>query len=409
MKQTKFLTFLLLIYFQSFGGGFQINTMGQRALSMGGSLTALSLDASITFFNPGGMSFLKNNSVMIGATAIMPKTAFLSALDGKQVDMESQTFFPFYVYGSYHINEKISAGISINTPFGLGTKWNDEWEGRYITQEAKLKTIYFQPTLSYKVSEKFAVGAGVVFTTGKAELKKAIPVQGASTAYGTGALKGSASGFGYSIGVFISPNEKSSLGVSYRSGVNLKVDDGDASFENIPSSASEIFPSSTSFTTTLKMPSVISIAIGHRFTEDVRAQFEVNYTGWKTFDAIDFDFPEAYSELNASSNLERQYKNAVAVRLGAEWDVNTKFTLRAGAVYDQTPVKDGYVSPDLPDANKYAFAGGLGYNVNDQFTIDVSYAFESIKERQDKNTQTQLDGSFKTYIHAIGLGLSYEF
>ncbi|MBK7856279.1 MAG: TonB-dependent receptor [Bacteroidetes bacterium] len=185
------------------------------------------------------------------------------------------------------------------------------------------------------------------------------------------------------------------MGVSYRSGVNLDVEDGDATFENIPSSASEIFPSSTGFTTTLKMPSVISIAIGHRFTEDVRAQFEINYTGWKTFDAIDFDFPEAYAELNASGKLERQYKNAVAVRLGAEWDVNTKFTLRAGAVYDQTPVKDGYVSPDLPDANKYAFAGGLGYNVTDQFTIDLSYAFESIKERQDKKySKPNFDGEF---------------
>ncbi|MBK7856278.1 MAG: outer membrane protein transport protein [Bacteroidetes bacterium] len=204
MKQTKFLPFLLVLYFQSFGGGFQINTMGQRALSMGGSLTALSLDASVTFFNPGGMSFLKNNSIMIGTTAIMPKTAFLSALDGKQVDMESQIFFPFYAYGTYHINEKISAGISINTPFGLGTKWNDEWEGRYITQEAKLKTIYFQPTLSYKVSEKFAIGAGVVFTTGKAELKKATPIQSSSSSFGTGTLKGSANGFGFSVGAFIS-------------------------------------------------------------------------------------------------------------------------------------------------------------------------------------------------------------
>lgn len=409
MKQLRFLPFLILICLQSFGGGFQINTMGQRALSMGGSLTALSLDASVTFFNPGGMSFLKNNSVMAGTTAIMPKVAFLSELDGKQTDMVNQTFFPFYAYGTYHINEKISAGISINTPFGLGTKWSDDWEGRYISQEAKLKTIYFQPALSYKFTDKFALGAGVVFTTGKAELKKAVPVQSSSSSYGIGILEGSANGFGFSLGAFISPNEKTSLGVSYRSGVNLKVDDGDASFENIPSSASEIFPSSTNFTTTLKMPSVISIAIGHRFNEDVRAQFEINYTGWKTFDAIDFDFPEAYEELNSGSKLDRQYKNVVAVRFGAEWDINQKYTVRAGAAYDQTPVKDGYVSPDLPDANKYAFAGGLGYNVNDQFTIDLSYAFESIKERQDKNIQTQLNGSFKTYVHAVGLGLSYEF
>lgn len=409
MRSLKIIFFLLGAANQTFAGGFQINTMCQRALSMGGSITALSLDASVTFFNPGGMSFLKNNSIMVGTTAILPKAAYLSSIDGKQQDMDNVSFFPYHAYGTYHINEKFSAGISINTPFGFRTRWSPIWDGRFISRESKLNTIYFQPTASYKVSEKFAIGAGVIYSYGKMYCTKQVPISGNATSEGYGTIEGKANGLGFSVGAFITPNKKTSLGVSYRSAINLKVTNGEASFESIPASAAEIFPASTSFTTTLKMPSVISIAIGHRFTDDVRAQFEINYTGWKSFQEIDLDFPDEYVELNASGTLYRKYKNAVAIRLGAEWDINSKFTLRAGAAYDQTPVKDGYVTPDWPDANKYSFACGLGYNVTDQLTIDFSYGLETIKERQDKNLQTNLNGSFKTYVNAIGLGLSYEF
>lgn len=409
MNQSRLTIFFLFIALKSIAGGFQINTQGQRALSMGGSLTALASDASVTFFNPGGMSFLKNNSIAFGATAIMPNAAFLSSLDGKQVDMESKTFLPFYFYTTYHINEKLTAGLSINTPFGAGTNWDDNWEGRYISQTAKLQTVFFQPTLSYKFSEKFSAGAGFVYATGKAELTKALPVQSTSTTDGSASLKGKANGTGFTIGAFIMPNDKTSFGVSYRSKIKMDVENGDATFSNIPAALAEVFPASTNFTTTLRMPAVISIAIAHRFNDNIRAHFEINYTGWKVYDALVFKFDDQYTELNNSGILRRQYKNVVAVRLGGEWDVSKKFTLRAGAAYDQTPVEDGYVTPDLPDANKYAFAGGLGFNVTEKITIDASYAFESIKERQDKNLQSNLDGSFKTIIHAIGLGVSYKF
>jgi long-chain fatty acid transport protein len=72
-------------------------------------------------------------------------------------------------------------------------------------------------------------------------------------------------------------------------------------------------------------------------------------------------------------------------------------------------VKDGYVTPDLPDANKVSFAAGISFKLGDKFNIDAGYEFETLKERQDVNTETNLSGSYKTFIHAAGLGINYNF
>ena len=49
-------------------------------------------------------------------------------------------------------------------------------------------------------------------------------------------LNGNSTAMGFNIGVFAKPTEKLSIGVDYRSKVNMKVENGDTKFTNIPSS-----------------------------------------------------------------------------------------------------------------------------------------------------------------------------
>lgn len=406
-----FLTTITFLFYSSkiFGGGFQINTQSQKASSMGGSLTGVALDASVTFFNPGGMVFLPKSCALIGATGIMPKSAYLSPLTGTQTDMESQTFLPFHVYGAFKLNEKLALGLSINTPYGLGTKWDKNWEGRYISQEAKLASFYFQPTVAYKVSEKLGIGAGFVYAHGTASVKKAVPVESSSTSYGTAELKGNGDNFGFNAGLQVTFSDELSAGISYRSKIKIKVKDGDATFTDIPASLQGQFPSSTTFNTTVNLPSVLSVAVGYHVTKEVLIHLETNLTGWSSYDSLNFTFPSAYPALNASGKNARKYKDAIAVRLGVQYSATKKLDIRAAAAFDQSPVKDGYVTPDLPDANKYVFALGLTFKISEALHVDASYLFETFTERQDVNKETMFGGSYKTLIHAAGLGINYNF
>jgi long-chain fatty acid transport protein len=394
---------------QSTAGGFQINTQGIKAMTLGGSLASYAADASTVFYNPGGMGFLKKNGITIGGVYLMPQSAYLSPLSGKQVDMKSQTFLPAHFYAAYKINEQFSAGVSFNSPFGLGTEWDNNWEGRYISQKAKLNTYFIQPTGSVNLSENFGVGAGFVYALGNAELTKAIPVASDKTSFGTSNLKGDGHGIGFNIGVYIKSEDKITFAVSYRSKIKIELNNGKASFSDIPSSLASTFPASTTFTTSVKLPSAISLGLSYAITDDIRLHFELDYTGWNVYDSLVFTFPYQYADLNAASHYARNYKNTVAIRLGTNWNVTEKISLRGGVAYDQSPVKDGYVTPDLPDANKVSFAAGISFKLGDKFNIDAGYEFETLKERQDVNTETNLSGSYKTFIHAAGLGINYNF
>ena len=76
---------------------------------------------------------------------------------------------------------------------------------------------------------------------------------------------------------------------------------------------------------------------------------DFNFTGWSVYDSLKFEFTDN-TTLNYSE--AKKYKSVIAIRLGAEYKYSRKLDLRAGIAYDQSPVKDGYLSPELPDANQ---------------------------------------------------------
>ncbi len=397
---------LLLVSAAACAGGFQINTQGQKATAMGGSVTGLALDASAAFFNPGALSSLEHNQFVAGVNAILPRSVYLGPYNGTE-NLEKKVFTPFSVYGAYKLKGKLTLGLSVNTPFGLGTTWADNWTGRYVSQSARLNAVFIQPTVAYKLNEHMSVGAGPVMALGHAKLSKAIPVDD-----GTGEaqlkLDGKGSGVGFNLGVFATYG-KFNFGLDYRSAVKVDIKSGSADFVNVPSSliANGTFPQSTSFSTGITLPSVASVGIGYRPDDKWKVNIEFNWTGWSVYDSLNFTFSE-YPQFNSHS--PRNYKDALALRIGAAYQLNSKLTLRGGVAYDQTPVQDGYVSPELPDNHKTILSCGVGYQYTKHLAFDMAFMYENVKERKETgNHQGSFNGTYKSNITIVGIGAHYEF
>lgn len=388
-------------------GGFQINTQSQKAASLGGSVTGLALDASVVFFNPGGMSMLDSNAFNVGLTALFPRTAFLG-VTGVEENLKSSVFLPAYAYGTFRLKNKWHLGLGINSQFGLGTTWEDEWSGRYVTQQTRLFTMFVQPTVSFKLSEKLAIGAGPSIVIGNAELQRALPVTNQNGSDGRLTLDGSGNGIGFNAGLFFESG-RTSVGLSYRSSVTLSLEEGDATFSNIPSSliSNGTFPLTTTFNSEITLPSVISFGFGQRIGEKIMANIDFNYTGWEVYDSLVFTFPDD-SKLNTSS--VRNYKNSLAVRLGAQYQYSSRLKLRAGLAFDQSPVENGYVSPELPDADRIIVSGGLTWLWKKGWSIEATLLFEDLKERREENNvEDNFNGTYKSFIYAAGVGIQYMF
>lgn len=410
MKKHAILTAsLLLPAVMSMGAGYQLNLQGLRQLAMGGGGCAWVWDASTIFYNPAGMSRMNGIQAYGSILAIMPSVKYVQTpTGGYSYESKQQTFTPFNVYvgGSILKNKRLGVGLGVYTPFGSGLKWDDNWTGRYVNRSIYLQSIFFQPTVSYRVSDMVSIGAGFVYATGKVDLKQAIPVQDASGNDGSAELKGNANGTGYNIGIHVKANERLQFGLTYRSQVKMKVDDGDANF-NVASSLAGEFPN-TSFSTSLPLPEVLSVGVGYKFCKRWFVQADFNLVGWKAYDTLRFDYAQTTDQLQ-NTRTPRLYKNTLAYRAGVCYKASESVSLMLGGAYDASPVRDGYVSPELPDANRWVLTGGLTYRPMSKLTIMAAVEYVSSEKRDAMFLPANFSGKYQTKAITPGIGVSYDF
>ncbi|MDF2454267.1 MAG: fadL [Cytophagaceae bacterium] len=387
--------------------GFQVNLQGQKQQAMSSAGTGLALDEASVFFNPGAVSHLEKNGVSVGVSPTIAHSTFQSTSNQSQARSTSPVSTPFTAYSVWGPEEsKLKFGLGIYTPFGSTIQWEDGWSGRFQLTRLQLFSVFIQPTVSYKISDKVGIGAGFVYGIGKIDLRRDLPVVDANGNYGNAKLTGNANGIGFNAGIYLKPIEKLSIGITYRSRVDMKVNKGNAEF-NVPSSLSSNFPNG-GFSSSLPLPRVITLGVGFRATDKLLLAADVNFIGWSAYKELAFDYENNTSTLQDTKS-ERNYKDTYAFRLGGQYSIKENFHVRAGVAYQLTPVQDGYVTPELPDANKMNYSVGVGYTFAEKLTVDASFTFEDFDKRTDTNKETNFSGSYKTYIAIPGISLSYNF
>jgi len=402
---------LLLFVFLSapalhFAQGFQVNLQGQKQQGMGGAGTAYMQDASSLFFNPGGASFVHGNSIIAGVTPTFARGAFMDANTKEVSRTNSPVSTPFAAYGLFEIKDssKLKLGLAIYTPFGSTVQWENGWTGRFALTRLELRAIFIQPTVSYRITDKLGIGAGFVYATGKVNLQKDIPIINTDGDYARAELNGKAQGYGFNAGIYFNPIEKLSIGLTYRSKVEMAVNDGDATF-TVPEAVAANFPNGK-FKSKLPLPSVTTLGFGFKASDKLNFALDINYVGWKAYDTLSFDYENNTTSL-IDTKSARMYKNTFAFRAGAQYKIDSHFAARLGLAYGITPVQNGYVTPETPDANRVNYTAGIGYETK-HLKLDASFLFTHLK-RTDTNTETNLSGTFKTNVIAPGISIGYKF
>ena len=419
MKKIIIAVFALSPIF-SFAGGFQLNLQGIRAVGMGGAFTGLGSDASTVFFNPAGMNNLMGHNFTAGINFVTPSVS-LQTPETANINQTSPMATPFHVYyaGSVlkeKLKDKLRVGFLVNNQFGSTSSFDNDWQGRFIVQNISLKTFMFQPTASYKLHEKISVGAGFVYTYGAFTTEKGVPVGSASVQEGQAHLEGNGTAMGYNVGIFsnlLSFGDEANktdvkLGVNYRSKLEVELNGGTANFTGIPSSLINKFPASTKFNGKLVLPSVFTGGISVKHTKanySIEFAYDLNYTAWSSYDTLSFDFENADTP---DSKTTKDWQDVFTHRFGLDFTYKQKYSVRVGAYYDNSPVKDGFVSPELPDMTQLAYTGGLSYKINDMISLDLSYIRQSAT-RESALTDAGFTAKYNRKVNVYGIGVNIKF
>lgn len=390
------------------GQGFQVNLQGQKQIGMAGAGSALALDEASVFFNPGAVSFLEKNSISGGVNPLLFKSAFKQTGSNVTEHVKDKIAPPFEFYAVWGPkSNKWKLGVGVYTPFGGMVDWGDDWSGKYALTSLNLKAIYVQPTISVKLTDAIGIGAGFVYNHGEVDLQKAIPVNFPDGRSGKATLKGTGKGYGWNAGIYIKTLSDVTFAITHKSKVLTKLNGGTADFD-VPNSLRTFFPAGNTFNASLPLPATTSLGIGVPLSQSTKLAFDVSWVQWHIYQELAFDYAVNSSSL-VDTHSARNYHDGASLKVGINHQASEKLALRAGAGYAYSPVQNGYVTPEAPDANRYILSAGAGYSFTPKFEVNASFFFEDVEARKQKNIETGLDGTFKTLVYAPGISLTYKW
>ncbi len=383
--------------------GFQLNEHGARAVGIGGAFVAQASDPSAIYFNPAGLAFQQGVNIYAGGTFIIPTHTYHNPTSGQETSTDDQLFFTPSAYGTYAVNSDLVVGLGVFTPYGLGTRWPSGWDGKYEALNSQLATFYINPTIAYKISSKLSIGIGVSYVYGTLDMSrnfaKPMPAYGL-TITGLVSMSGTADAWGFNAGVLYKPTEKLSLGASVRTLSRLNFS-GDATYSDITPAAAAAFISNGNGSVSIPLPANIYLGAAYELTNALTVEADLQFVGWSVYDALSMSLP------TGPVVSEQNWDNTCIGRIGAEYKLNSAWTMRGGLAYDMTPQPKSTMMPMMPDADRFDISVGGGYKFNEHLYVDAAYMLGLCVDRT--STLSDLPGEYNSTFSAISINLGYSF
>ena len=401
-------------------------------------------DASTVWFNPAGMMKLDAAQIVVAGHLISPQSSFSNVnsrdafgtpLSGPDDDGGIDAFVANF-YWVTAIDDHMKFGLGINTPFGLETKYDDRWKGRYHAIATDLKTININPSIAYKVNEQLSVGGGInlmladVALTSMVDFGSICVAQlGASACAAMGNTPQGADGyadltgdnfndFGYGInlGLMYDIDQNTHLGVAWRSETKLTVT-GDAKF-TVPASASFVQAAGLFVNTGLKaevtLPQSFSVSVAHDMAS-WKLLADITWTGWSSFNELRIRYDNA---LQPDTVTTENWNDTFRYSIGADYTLDEKWTLRGGLAYDETPVPDAeHRTPRIPGNSRTWLSLGGSYHIDTAFIIDVGYSHLFVSDPPINNTYESsvptlaatINGSYNASVDILSAQLRWNY
>jgi long-chain fatty acid transport protein len=410
------LSIVLSLSQTAFAAGFGLYEASPKGNALGSPIAGVT-DASAVFWNPAAITNVDRPQLMFGFSAVAPGAYNLesqSALDApgdiRFDEAEDNVFQVPYIYFSSKLGSSpLWIGLGIYSRFGLGTEYDDDWDGRYNSTEATITTVEVAANLAWKVSPFVALSVGVRSMYFRAELSNVTdagrflgqtPNNPRTSIFDVGTeLDGDDSGLGYSLAAEFTAGPID-LAVHYLSEIEVEVE-GTAEFIRPAAPIPAIWFNDTNvFADPLSVPAETMLGVSWTFSPKVKWYLGAIYTEWSSIERLAFDFetpivviPQLPLVVDRSER-DLSWDDSWRLSLGLEWTTNEWLQVLFGIVSDDAAVPDNTVSFLLPEndrsfANfgliigfgKWSFDVSLGYLVQEDRTIDPTLA-ESPFNRQ---------------------------
>lgn len=423
--------FLMTVFLSSsvFANGLYINSLGSRAMSMGGAFVGLADDFSAGFWNPAAVSQFDHISCGFYGAFYIPSSSY--DYEAAEVSTEFAKSY-FGALGSVFIptGDRMHIGFSLYTL----SRYQAEWSGSVIEGitgdslgrdwSTKVWVLTFAPSITYQMSRNLSLGLALNLNYGSYDLfmyRGIVDVQldSGTNFVDVGAYSdtGNGVGFGATVGLFYMPSEKFNLGASIRTPCKITFH-GRASSSNFLT-----LDYATDSKKSITFPLWIAGGIAVKPTRSLTLTADVQYSLWSTLDSINMEYASQVWVVvfgqSGTDYIPMDWKDIVQIRFGLEYWIN-KIAVRAGFYTDPSPVPDQTMNFHFPIVDTNTVTVGFGYDGRGAgkkgFLFDIGLEYGMGKERTvnaaalgPSPEYPAAAGIYKMDMLSFGMSFRYKF
>ena len=374
---------VLSAFSEAAAGGFTLEH--QNAAALGRAFAGAEAERgepAFAAYNPASIAGIANAEIDLSATGFFPMTRYdnasgtLLGVAPVAGDTADEGVIPSALIPNvtiaFPVSDRLTLGLVANAPFGLKTRYSETSAVRYQARDSELKVIELTPVIALEITDNFAIGAGLRLQYADLSLTSTIDAGGIAAASLIpgfapqssdldASFKGDDIDLGYVIGAQAALSPRLHAGVSFHSKVDHGIS-GDAQFDLAGSAAGQILNGAAGlfgadrFSTSLATPG--SVAFGGRFaaTDRFALLSSGKRTFWSSFDVVAVAFNDGATPPEV---VTQNWSDSWQASLGAEFEATKSTTLRAGLMWDQSPVNETFEHPRVPDGDRVWFAAGV--------------------------------------------------
>jgi long-chain fatty acid transport protein len=401
-------------------GGYKIPEQSLNSMALGAAYVAHTSGADTAYFNPANMAFMADKQYVEGAITLanLPVNTYTLGAPVSGQSEEENILVPNFHYVANAMGD-FRWGVSMVAPGGLTKRWNTPFQ-KASAEEFTLKIVELNPSVSYKIDENFAIGAGIRIIYSEGIVKSNSADAAAINPLVPSAsrdMEGDTVEFGYNLALAYKPTPEMNLAVTYRSNVDLK-EEGTATIIAAGAPISPLYSGDASVS--VPLPAALNLAISQTWENKFTLEFVYERTFWSAYETLDFDYTGAGAAFVPGAfddPIARNWKDTNTFRLGATMVLDNKFTVMMGFAIDETPVPVENIGFELPDSDATIFSMGFRYQQSENLSWGAAFLYDSkdtialkAGAHDDATSLLNNGGSFGgggAYLTTVGM--AYEF
>ncbi|MFW5706378.1 MAG: OmpP1/FadL family transporter [Bacteroidota bacterium] len=408
-KKLIVLNTLLLATLMGYATGSVLPFLGHRGGGMAYTFSGQQKNAESLWFNPAAASHPRGVfMVSAGISVSQEYTAYQMAVPSVyQANTINPIQLPWYVYVSSSFHDRFTFGLAVNSYNFSDISWQEEnWAGRYIVKQSRIKNTVVQPSVSFSISDQWYVGAGISITASALNYSRALAVRDQNRE-GHVEIAGNTVQWGINSGIYYQPTDQISFGLSYKSAINLSFNEAEAFFQ-VPASLGSFFAGENSVSANFYLPALLdlhaSAQLSPNWTIALAAGLQIPQNENNTI----FNFIHNNTYLQ-DLYIYREEKMQLSGRLGGEYSAAEFLQLRAGLFFQEGASGTDFFSPEKPDANKLGITGGISLLPLERLTIDISFVYIHSPAVQQQYIPASFIGTYQSAVFSSGIGITYSF